>query len=125
MSAAWMRSSSQCSAMWSKFSVVMCRSVRVCQRFMATVQPASVRRHERSMTSFSLPISELSWARRSGRNSPSGENSHEVMMMCDAPAVSHSVAFSRLIPPPICIPPGHADRASSAACLLPVPSWMM
>lgn len=44
----------------------------VCQRFMATVQPSWVRRQERSMTRFSLPISDASWVRRSGRKVPSG-----------------------------------------------------
>ena len=94
---------------------------------MATVQPWVVRRHERSMTRFSLPISVASLVRRSGRNEPSGAKRYDVTMMCEAPAVSHSAAFSRLMPPPICIPPGHAARALSAACLLfgVCPSWIM
>lgn len=47
--------------------------------------------------------------------------------MWEAPAVSHSAAFSRVMPPPICMPDGHAARALSAACLLSGvwPSWMM
>jgi len=56
--------------------------------------------------------------RRSGRKVPSGAKRYEVTMMWDAPAVSHSAAFCRVMPPPICMPPGHAASALSAACLL-------
>ncbi len=126
-SAAWMRSSSHWDAMWFRFSVVMWRFVSVCHRFMATVQPLLVRRQDRSMTSFSLPISAVSLLSLSGRKLPSGLNRYEVTMMWDAPAVSQSVAFCRLIPPPICMPFGHAASALSAAFLLSgvCPSWMM
>lgn len=61
----------------------------------------------------------VSWVRRSGRKVPSGEKSHEVTMTCEAPSVSHSEAFSRVMPPPICMPSGQAARALRAACLFP------
>ena len=45
-------------------------------------------------------------------------------MTWEAPASRYLRAFSGVMPPPICSPPGHAPSASSAASSFPSPSLM-
>ena len=112
-------------------------SVNFCHLSVTTKYFPSRLRQLKSNTSRSFPTrSTISWSRTRSIFPP--VNTYDVTITCEAPASrylfstrwkrsnslieTYLIAFSGVIPPPMCIPPGYAESALSAASSLPGPS---